>query len=130
MTKFDYENPRHTQLVARWFIQNGQPEEAERVLADEMDPLRWISEAGQWVWMDRFSQMENKEAEAKNVKAHNSPYLTSHEAVEYLRLSSVKALYSLKDRGLIHPLPGHRRYRLTKEELDRYLRGGKDRDKK
>lgn len=53
-----------------------------------------------------------------------SPYLLAYEAVEYLRLPSIKSLYSLVERGKLTPLPGHRSYRFTREQLDAFL-GGK-----
>jgi hypothetical protein len=53
-----------------------------------------------------------------------SPYLTAEQAVEYLGLKSLKALYGLVERGKLMPLPGHRKYRFTTEQLDACLRGG------
>lgn len=52
-----------------------------------------------------------------------SPYLDAEQAAAYLGLPSVKALYGLRDRGKLKPLPGHRRLRFTKEQLDNYIHG-------
>ncbi len=54
-----------------------------------------------------------------------SPYLDAEQAAAYLGLPSVKALYGLRDRGRLKPLPGHRRLRFTKQQLDNYLEGRK-----
>lgn len=51
-----------------------------------------------------------------------SPYLEAPEAAAYLKIT-VKALYGLVERRRLRPLPGHRRYRFTKDMLDAYLRG-------
>jgi hypothetical protein len=53
-----------------------------------------------------------------------SPYLTAEQAASYLGLGSVKSLYGLVERRKLTPLPGHRTYRFTTEQLDAYLRGG------
>jgi excisionase family DNA binding protein len=53
-----------------------------------------------------------------------SPYLTAEQAARYLGLGSVKSLYGLVERRKLTPLPGHRTYRFTTEQLDAYLRGG------
>lgn len=53
-----------------------------------------------------------------------SPYLTAREAVEYLRLSSVRALYGLVAE---HGLPYGRRgriYLFDKRKLDRWIEMG------
>lgn len=52
-----------------------------------------------------------------------TPYLTAEEAAAYLRIT-LKALYGLVERRKLSPLPGHRRYRFTREMLDEYLRKG------
>jgi len=52
-----------------------------------------------------------------------SPYLTSREAVEYLKLPSLSALYTLIRE---HALPAHHRGRLRLfdvRELDAWVRG-------
>jgi excisionase family DNA binding protein len=53
----------------------------------------------------------------------DSPYLTAHEAVEYLHLGSLSALYRLIEQ---HKLPHGRlgrHYRFDRRELDAFLRG-------
>lgn len=53
----------------------------------------------------------------------DSPYLTSHEAVSYLRLGSLSALYALVRE---HRLPHGRRgdlYLFDKRELDAWVKG-------
>ena len=53
----------------------------------------------------------------------DSPYLTAHEAVSYLKLGSLSALYRLIKQ---HRLPHCRRGRLLlfhKNEIDIWLRG-------
>lgn len=52
----------------------------------------------------------------------DSPYLNTEEAPAYLRITP-NALYGLVERRKLKPLPGHRKYRFTKEMLDAYLRG-------
>ena len=49
-------------------------------------------------------------------------YLTAVEAVDYLRLPSVKALYALVERRRLRPLAGHRHYRFTREMIDAYMK--------
>lgn len=52
-----------------------------------------------------------------------SPYLDSHEALDYLRLKSLSALYFLmKERGLPYVRCGGR-LRFDTRELDAWLRG-------
>jgi excisionase family DNA binding protein len=51
-------------------------------------------------------------------------YLNAEEAASYLR-KTVKAMYGLVERGRLKPLPGSRRYRFTREQLDEFLRGRK-----
>jgi hypothetical protein len=56
-----------------------------------------------------------------STKINVSPYHTAEEAAEYLR-TTVQGVYSLKKRGLLHPLPGRTgRLLFTRESLDRYL---------
>ena len=74
----------------------------------------------------------NVRAEAKPVKpqrreptprpAIQSPYLDAQQAADYLGLT-VKALYGHVERRKLQRLPGLRRYRFTKEQLDAFLRG-------
>ena len=52
----------------------------------------------------------------------DSQYLTGEEAADYLRIT-MNALYALVERRKLKPLPGSRKYRFTKEQLDAYLRG-------
>jgi excisionase family DNA binding protein len=80
---------------------------------------------------DRLAVLENRiaslEARLDSHPNHKpavaSPYLTAEEAADYLRLN-VNALYSLVERRKLRPLPGHRKYRFTREMLDKYLKGG------
>lgn len=56
-------------------------------------------------------------------RAIDSPYLTSEEAVRYLRLRTLSSLYRLIEE---HALPHGRRGRLhlfDKRELDAWIRG-------
>jgi excisionase family DNA binding protein len=53
---------------------------------------------------------------------HASPYMLAEQAADYLQVT-VKALYGLVERRKLRPLPGHRRYRFTAQQLDSYLRG-------
>lgn len=60
-----------------------------------------------------------QDAEPQQVE---SPYLNAKEAAAYLRIT-MNGLYGLVERRKLKPLPGHRKYRFTKEMLDAYLRG-------
>ena len=51
-------------------------------------------------------------------------FLHAEEAADYLGIT-VKALYSLKDRGKLKSLPGSRKLRFTPKMLDDYLHGRK-----
>ncbi len=51
-------------------------------------------------------------------------FLHAGEAANYLGIT-VKALYSLKDRGKLKSLPGSRKLRFTPKMLDDYLHGRK-----
>lgn len=53
----------------------------------------------------------------------DSPYLTSHEALQYLRLRTLSALYShMRDNRLPYQRVG-RSLRFDKRELDAWMRG-------
>ena len=54
-----------------------------------------------------------------------SPYYTADEAASYLKTTK-KAVYNLVERRKLRKLPGSRRLRFTKEDLDSYIRGGND----
>jgi hypothetical protein len=54
-----------------------------------------------------------------------SPYLTLTEAAAYIRRTP-KALYALKERRKLLPLPGHRKHYYTKELLDRFMQAGEN----
>jgi excisionase family DNA binding protein len=65
-------------------------------------------------------RLQAREQPAKTV---DSPYLTAKEAVEYLRLGSLSALYRLiTEHGLPHGRLG-RHHRFDKRELDAFVRG-------
>jgi excisionase family DNA binding protein len=51
-----------------------------------------------------------------------SPYLNAQEAASYLGVT-LKAMYGYVERGRLKPLPGTRRYRFTRDQLDEFLRG-------
>jgi excisionase family DNA binding protein len=70
----------------------------------------------------RLDRLEKLAPQVGVARAVESPYLTAEEAAEYLRIN-VNALYSLVERRKLRPLPGHRRYRFTREILDTYLEG-------
>jgi excisionase family DNA binding protein len=53
-----------------------------------------------------------------------SPYLDAQQAADYLGMT-VKALYGHVDRRKLRPMPGYKKYRFTKEQLDAFLRGEK-----
>lgn len=58
---------------------------------------------------------------AEAPRAVESPYLTAEEAAAYLR-TTVQGLYSMRKRGLVHPLPGRPGSLLfTREALDRSM---------
>jgi len=53
----------------------------------------------------------------------SSPYLTVHEAIEYLRLPSQSSLYKLIRRSRLPYCRLGRHYRFDRRELDAWLRG-------
>jgi hypothetical protein len=53
-----------------------------------------------------------------------SPYLDAQQAADYLGMT-VKALYGHVERRKLRPLPGYKKYRFRKEQLDAFLRGEK-----
>jgi hypothetical protein len=53
-----------------------------------------------------------------------SPYLDAKQAADYLGMT-VKALYGHVERRKLRPLPGYKKYRFTREQLDAFLRGEK-----
>src|ERR1700677_2958655 len=53
-----------------------------------------------------------------------SPYLDAQQAADYLGIT-VKALYGHVESRKLRHLPGYRRYRFTREQLDAFLRGEK-----
>lgn len=62
-------------------------------------------------------------APAKSQRVIESPYLTTKEAMAYLRLNDTGALYDLmKEQGLPYLRCGGR-YRFDVRELDAWLRG-------
>jgi excisionase family DNA binding protein len=65
---------------------------------------------------------EDKQPGEQQGREVDSPYLTGEEAADYLRIT-MNALYALVERRKLKPLPGSRKYRFTKEQLDAYLRG-------
>jgi excisionase family DNA binding protein len=68
------------------------------------------------------SGCESKQSVEQQGREIDSPYLTGEEAADYLRIT-MNALYSLVERRKLRPLPGSRKYRFTKEQLDAFLRG-------
>jgi Helix-turn-helix domain len=67
-----------------------------------------------------------RKSRPRTTRAHaNSPYYTAEEAVDYLRLPSVKALYALVERKKLIPLKRKRSRHLlfTQEQLDAYVKG-------
>jgi excisionase family DNA binding protein len=70
----------------------------------------------------RLERLENTIPQPSAAKVVESPYLTADEAAVYLRIN-VNALYSLVERRKLAPLPGHRKYRFTRDMLDNFLRG-------
>jgi excisionase family DNA binding protein len=72
---------------------------------------------------DVLARLDRLEAAvARPEPSVESPYLTADEAAVYLRVN-VNALYSLVERRKLAPLPGHRKYRFTRDMLDTYLKG-------
>lgn len=51
-----------------------------------------------------------------------SPYFDAQQAADYLGVT-VKALYGHVERRKLKRLPGFRKYRFTREQLDAFLRG-------
>jgi excisionase family DNA binding protein len=70
----------------------------------------------------RLERLEQVVTQPGQAKAVESPYFNAEEAAAYLRLK-INALYSLVERRKLRPLPGHRKYRFTREMLDAFLRG-------
>jgi hypothetical protein len=70
----------------------------------------------------RLERLEQAVTQPAQAKAVESPYLNAQEAAAYLRMN-VNALYSHVERRKLRPLPGHRKYRFTREMLDAFLRG-------
>jgi len=73
--------------------------------------------------VERIGTSQRGEAVSVRVPTVASPYLTSKEAVEYLKLPSLSALYTLIRE---HALPAHHRGRLRLfdvRELDAWVRG-------
>lgn len=59
----------------------------------------------------------------QSARTFDSPYLTAHEAVVYLRLGSLNALYRhIAENGLPYGRIG-RQYRFDKRELDAWMKG-------
>jgi excisionase family DNA binding protein len=50
----------------------------------------------------------------------DTPYLAIKEAASYLR-TTVQGIYSLVKRGKLHPMPGRRTLRFTREALDKCM---------
>jgi len=71
----------------------------------------------------RLERLERKSPSMQvGVPSISTPYLTAEEAVAYLRLGTIKALYGLVERRRLVPLRGpRRRIRFTKEMLDQYM---------
>lgn len=69
-------------------------------------------------------RLQPRDAASQQVpRAIDSPYLTSHEALRYLRLGSLSALYShMRDNRLPYLRVG-RLLRFDKRELDAWMRG-------
>lgn len=57
------------------------------------------------------------------LRASDSPYLTSQQAIEYLGLSSLSALYKHIQRNRLPVLRAGGRMRFDRRELDAWLRG-------
>jgi excisionase family DNA binding protein len=72
--------------------------------------------------LNRLERLENSAPQPSAAGVVESPYLTADEAAAYLR-TNVNALYSLVERRKLAPLPGHRKYRFTRDMLDNFLRG-------
>lgn len=70
----------------------------------------------------RLEQVEQKPLSPEARQGIPSPYLNAPEAASYLRIT-LNALYGLVERRKLKPLPGHRKYRFTKDILDAYLKG-------